>query len=455
MSVLASSFDSAVEDYRSGKFVEAKNAFEALAAIGDRSALFNLGAMNYRGDATKQDKVRGVALMQLANTGFDDPGFEKIISRVLSTMTEEQISAVPQKLDLLRPQFDISQTLNKVLFKPLSDEECEQDVTLVVKAVTKYPNSEAARGQMGIVQYNHTISPEGYIRDIVIVDATTKRFRKASLKALPAYRFARPADGKPVYNHRDTQTFHLLLSGGVTTLHGTDLLKNELELLKKTAENGDSNAQYIYANRINAFRHFAEYLKSIDLQYRTANAWYEKAALQGLPDAQFEMGLNMLKGLGCEPDTENGMKWIKAAALAGHSSAQGFIARKLTHYSSVDDSKERAAINWLRNAVLSGDETAHVLLAWRLATTTQLTLSRPKESLSLLKRRFTHYVDPVRINETKAAAYAALGDFNKAVKYQKKANKLADKYQWDIPLVKERLAMYESNQAYFGGYFTL
>lgn len=84
------SFEKAMEIYSAGKFDEAKTAFEALAAIGDRSSLFNLGVMHYRGESVKKDPVKAYVLMQIANDGFQDAVFTQISKSILNKFDDSQ-----------------------------------------------------------------------------------------------------------------------------------------------------------------------------------------------------------------------------------------------------------------------------------------------------------------------------------------------------------------------------
>jgi len=47
-----------MELYQAGKFAEAKAGFEVMAAVGDRSALFNLGVKHNRGEAVEGNPVK-------------------------------------------------------------------------------------------------------------------------------------------------------------------------------------------------------------------------------------------------------------------------------------------------------------------------------------------------------------------------------------------------------------
>ena len=94
-----------------------------------------------------------------------------------------------------------------------------------------------------------------------------------------------------------------------------------------------------------------------------------------------------------------------------------------------------------------------MLLAWEISTSPYSDLRDGKEALQLLEPEPTNYFDKVRILETKAAAHAEVGNFKMAIALQKKAKEAAKKNNWEIPLISERLELYEYNSPYRGSYY--
>lgn len=173
----------------------------------------------------------------------------------------------------------------------------------------------------------------------------------------------------------------------------------------------------------------------------------------GLPHAQYEIGRNMLEGRGCEVDVVNGYKWISAAAIGGYSPAQNALARSALSRKDISFEKSRASISWLRNSTQSEDYIAKLLLAWELSTSNFSEFRNGEEAVKLLESKPDNYFDEVRIMETRAAAFAESGHFKNAIKWQKKAQKMANKLDWDIPLISERLSLYTQNKTYRGSYY--
>ncbi len=449
-SVGYANFEKAMEIYRSGKFVEAKSAFEALAAIGERTSLFNLGVMYYRGEAVDRDPVRAYVLMKIANDEVGEEGSAKIAQSIFNSFNDSQKAEADKLFYELNPIYNIVKTKERVFPRLVDDEDCPPEVTPVKRIVPNYPRGEARSGRMGITHTEYTISPEGYPRDIVVVRSTNKTFTRTSVESIKTFLYEPPLDRKPVYGHRNNFTYQLEIGDGQVR---TKALTREINKLKEAAAGGSVVAQYLYASRLNTFRYFKSYLEDMDLQYRTANKWFIKSAENGLPNAQFEIGRNMLEGRGCEVDKVNGYKWINAAAASGYSPAQRRLAQSALLKSDLSKEGATTALSWLRNAALSDDFPAKLLLAWELSTSPIKEFRNGDEALSLLDSDPGRYYDELRILETKAAAHAEVGDFKKAVKFQKRAVKLAKKLEWTIPLISERLGLYEHNESYQGSYY--
>lgn len=446
-------FYRAMELYQSGDYEKAKVAFEALSAIGDRASLFNLGVMYYRGDSIPREPVKAYVLMTLANEGIEDEQFSKVSESVYNQFDQSQKDQAAALYQKLAPVYDFKLIQEELYPKPLADEDCKPDIEPTKKNPPKYPVSELNSGQMGLTQIELTISPEGYPRDLITNQSTNRAFTKSTITAAKKFLYEPTKDGMPIHGQRVIFTYAIQESKGEKVKIRTKKLTSELNELSENASKGDPIAQYHYATRLNTYRYFREYLKKVDLQYKKANEWFLKSAKGGLPHAQFELGRNMMTGRGCEVDLTNGQKWINAAAANGYSPAQRTLAMSSLSDSQLTENRATTAVSWLKNAVQSNDYMAKVLLAWELSTSENMNIRNPSEALALISEKPENYFDEVRILETKAAAYASLGDFKKAIKLQKKAIKEAKKLDWNIPLIPQRLALYEQNKGYQGSYY--
>lgn len=89
--------------------------------------------------------------------------------------------------------------------------------------------------------------------------------------------------------------------------------------------------------------------------YEQALAWYQKAAAQGHPVAQTNLGVMYLFGLGVAPDLAIAVKWFEKAAAKGYFPAQyamGYIYR----YGLGVRQDNHTAYQWVTRAAHQGDE---------------------------------------------------------------------------------------------------
>lgn len=93
-------------------------------------------------------------------------------------------------------------------------------------------------------------------------------------------------------------------------------VKEPLPSLLAAAEEGDPCAQYDLANR------YVYGIGGVKQDLTTAFMWFEKAALQNLPEAQFQVGLAYKKGSGISLDHKLAFYWFERAANHGLSIAQ-------------------------------------------------------------------------------------------------------------------------------------
>ena len=70
-----------------------------------------------------------------------------------------------------------------------------------------------------------------------------------------------------------------------------------------------------------------EFGRGVAKDERLAFVYYEKAAQQGSPGAQFNTGVYYRDGRGCEQSYERSAEWFEKAALQGDADAQQSLGR--------------------------------------------------------------------------------------------------------------------------------
>ncbi|MCP4699852.1 MAG: sel1 repeat family protein [Gammaproteobacteria bacterium] len=132
--------------------------------------------------------------------------------------------------------------------------------------------------------------------------------------------------------------------------------ETEKELLKKAAENGDVNAQATLGKA------YLEGEKGLPTDYRKAYKLTEKAAMQGHPEAQNNLGVMHAKGWFVSQDYEKAAKWYKKSAEQKNPVAQVNLAGLYAKGLGVKKNEKKAA-KLIRSATEHGDFTGLSSLA--------------------------------------------------------------------------------------------
>ncbi len=135
-------------------------------------------------------------------------------------------------------------------------------------------------------------------------------------------------------------------------LHEEITQKKTLNFLRTKANNGDAFAQYkLGLHWIKKEKNQNNFLK--------AATWFKLAAVQGLKEAQYSLGVLYDTGVGLEKDENQAFLWYHAAANHHHPMAQFNIANFYLERGNGNDDFENA-LRWFELASKNGvDEAAH------------------------------------------------------------------------------------------------
>ena len=131
--------------------------------------------------------------------------------------------------------------------------------------------------------------------------------------------------------------------------------KEAVTRYEKAAEQGDPNAQDNLGE---------SYLSGwgVEKNEQEAVKWFRKAAEQGLAEAQQNLGICVYQGWGIDKNEQEAVEWFKKAAEQGFAEAQTSLGmRFLKGYGIKKDAQE--AVKWFRKAVDQGDPIAQAQLA--------------------------------------------------------------------------------------------
>lgn len=439
------SFDRAMEFYHAEDYERAYSLFESYAAIGNGGAQFNIAVMHYKGQLQKSDAVKAYAWMALAGETTGEASHVKLSKAIYDKLPTDKKLLATNELDLLRAKYGndaIASFIKPVL---LDDEDCTNGVEKIHHVTAKYPRRRLNLGKMGIVELEYTIWKDGSVRDVQVISSDHKDFTMAAVNAVSQWKYKVPmAMGKPftVYNNRLVTRFILKGAEG-----DTKKITDFLDGLKVKAEQGDPVYQYYYAENIAKVTTYAKNLKGFDYQDQDSNKWFYKAAQGGVVEAQYKIGRNQYYGKGCLENKEAGMRWLLKSASGGYAEAQYLMALEFLKDSDLVYHEDESVM-WLESSAAKKFGPAQAKLAWLYATAKEERFYQPEKSSELLEQNIEGYYDDIFIYETKAASYAANGEYKKAVKYQEKAISEAEEFDRDLGVLNERLLAYKSGKAW-------
>ena len=135
---------------------------------------------------------------------------------------------------------------------------------------------------------------------------------------------------------------------------------------------------------------------------------------------------------------------LKPDYIEAHNSLAAVLAKQ--------NKVAKTIAHWKETLRLNPDHIdSHNNLAWLLATTADDNVRDPAEAVRLAKRacELTQYSRPDFL-DTLAAAYAAGGDFAKAVEIAEKALSLVSGSEKQTNWIQERIELYKANKPYYG-----
>ena len=97
------------------------------------------------------------------------------------------------------------------------------------------------------------------------------------------------------------------------------------------------------------------------MDFARAAEWYRRAADQGLPSAQFNVGYGYAHGIGIAKDEAEAVRWFERAAAAGHGMAQQSLGLAYLTGQGVTKDETRALM-WLELAAESGQKDSAAAL---------------------------------------------------------------------------------------------
>lgn len=424
-------FTIAMHAYQAEEFGRAYSEFTSLAELGHKLAQANLGVMYFHGQGRPKNLTEAYAWVALAATDGDE-GRIAMRDTIYSRIPDDERHAANQRATELTKQYGETALSNRLMPMLLSDADCDFNLTPVSLKPPRYPQAMQQAAKLGIVTVEYSVAPSGHVRDYAIEFASERQFGAAALDAVATWRFEPfKINGKPVELIGRQHRIHFTFVDAGFERVGMDKI---IGRLGKAAEEGNAVDAFSYASAIRT-------LPEHSFEMREATEWFSKAAVAGMPAAQYELGKSLISGQGCAADSDKGLAWLGRAAALEYPKAQFTLASELIRIQGSEQAMD-SALRWLEQAAGRNHSTAMLKLAWILATHEDESIHDPTRALALAQRARKLHNDQITVLETLAAAYAATGDFKKAERHQRKAVSRASKLDMPLATMNARFNSY-------------
>ncbi len=441
ISAVNADFRQAIIAYQKQDYHTAFQLFKQQAEIGEVRAQLNLGIMYFLGQGVKKDINKAYAWMKI--------GYENDVENLEAKGQFERVADQVADFDLAEGEYDklkpiysfdaLFENIYPVLISEDKQSEDKQDLVLVKMSYPKFPRKAGIQGIGGWVTLKFNIDPLGKPRDIqVINEIPSGYFYSSSIKAVKKWQYRPLLDkqGNAQWQYNIRYTLDYTFKKTVKTFK-----RNYFDRYLKQAETGDPVAQAKYG-----------FLKENITEYQfkdklTPTEWYFKAAKQGVPIAQFELGKNLIRGQGCKQDKSKGIQWLTRAAANGAEEASELLAQIAIKKPTKE--AQQKAIEFL-NSSKNISAAASIQFAWIFATSSYTELRDPDRAIRLVKSLgWEKYNDGITKQEILAAAYAAKGNFKKAISYQEDALEEAMDDGYYTKDIEKHLTDYKQNKTWF------
>jgi TonB family protein len=430
----------ASRDYKNGDFAGARAQFLSLAELGEARAQYNLGVMSLRGEGTAKDAGAAAGWFRAASSNGQD-GMKPLDLELLEAGLKSREQEAAQAIFARYGQDAIA---TRVL-PATPPYRCAHRYTPPrTKQMSKarYPLGAIVDRQDGVVIMQVTIGIDGLAHDPeVLAAAPLRKFDEAAVDVVLESRFY-PAtvDGKPVEARYDMKITFFIVEGGA--LWNVTAVRK----LRELADTGDYGAQY-----------FVGLLGLLDQTLKIpepdARQLILKSAQSGLAEAQYWVGRNLRNESLCTGVDKMRPWYEQSAAKLG--TAQIALVQQMLHDPDANAHVDAIA-KLIRQATEATDPYSLKHAVALLSVPPYPALADAPAALVAAKKLdgMNADYDP-QVLEVLAAAYAANGDFDRAVKRQKTAIEDAKELYWNTGAMQARLAAYEGKRTWSGDLLAL
>ena len=428
--------------YAAKDFPRALELYRELAELGHAESQETLAIMYVQGEGVQRNNILGYAWAVLVQEQRSSEAAQSIVDQIGPHLNESGRKTA----EGLRARFGKDALQKSILRTEKTRYAAKKSLCTMKVAVNAddyLPPEAIKKGISGLALIDARVFSDGRDHD------------PRPAKVIPAQQFDQPAmlasmnslyapqieDGSP--QPCTMQTRVKFWAGR----RPADLVEQDLNALRKKADEGDPNSQLLYGVLLQNF--VRSKTSENPLVRENPLEWFIKAAQAGNSAAQYFVGRDQLSAYLGEANEAQGVFWLDKAARAGDSDAQLELAYHYLRDAS-NAGNVRKAAELLGRAVEAGRPEARFYLAALLASNPDDGIRDPKRALEIFEKDQGIYdLNPIGW-EIRAAAHANLGEFDDAARLQKLAIRKAKTFKWNTAPLDVRLATYEAKKPWVG-----
>lgn len=302
-----------------------------------------------------------------------------------------------------------------------------------------YPSYLERGGVSAWAIVHYDINEDGKVDNAQVVSAfPVDTISDAVLLAMKSWSFEPPRDiyGDTIRLEMQSHAFNVKASSGSLTRRFQRDNQDYLEAIEAAAKADIAEYQYL----------FAILAENNIVRRQQPLHWYQLAAVNGHPKAQYRLAQCLISGNGCDRDPSKAVNWLAIAADGGNPKAGYLLAKELLDSNNVDYDPKRAA-HYLETAALADYMPAITDYAALLAMSDDPAIHNPEKAIRLAEQGRAIDANNPNLLSTLGVAFIEMGQQRRGESMLQQAIEEARRRNWVTTNFEDLLLDYQASMA--------